>query len=132
MNDINFITRVIKTSIIVTFIVALFTASYYNISFALGLVVGSFWNITNFWFIKGLVTGYVSNKQLQASKLVILVVVKFPLLYAIGYWIVRSGKFTSESLLCGFSLLFAVLILKAFGILIISKNNQSSERNEHK
>jgi hypothetical protein len=126
MIDHDFIRRVIKTTIIVTIFVALFTTSYYNIHFAFGLVIGSMWNIINFWLIRLVVVGGLSKTPIRKSKLLILILVKFPLLYGLGYLIVRFGKFTAGSLLCGFSLLFIVLLLKTLGILILTKNKESS------
>ncbi len=132
--DHNFITRVIKTTAVVTILIALFVASYYNISFAFGLVIGSILNIINFWFIKALVTTWLSTKPAQLVKVALLVFVKFPLLYGVGFLILKSGIISAVSFLCGFSLLFLVLILKTLGILMLSKknNSESIESSESK
>lgn len=123
--DHNFLIRVIKTTAFVTLVVALFSFSYYNIYFALGLVVGSIFNIINFWFIKALVTSWVTTKPASSVKVAVLVLVKFPLLYGAGFVILKSGIITAESFLCGFSLLFVVLILKVLGIILMAKNTKS-------
>ena len=130
--DLDFITRILKTTFFLTILVALFAASYYNIQFAEGLVAGSFWNLINFWLIQKLIIGLLSNKPRETGKLVGLVLIKFPLLYGVGLWILLTGKFTAGSLLCGFSLLFVVLILKTLGILILSKNSKTSNSPENK
>ena len=126
MMDLDFIKRVIKTTLIFTFFIALFPISYYNIHFTFGLVIGSVWNIINFWLIRLVVVGGLSKTPIKKSKLLLLMLVKFPLLYGLGYLIVRFGKLTAGSLLCGFSLLFVVLILKTLGILIIAKDKESN------
>jgi hypothetical protein len=45
---------------------------------------------------------------------------KFPLLYLVGYLLLKSSLFPVLSLVVGFTLIFAVIVLKALGRLLLS------------
>lgn len=79
--------------------------------FTLGLVGGSFWNIANFLLLIGLskaIVGVLQNKVKIAS----LVLVKFGVLYAVGYFMARVARFSLCAMSLGFSILFAVIFLR--------------------
>jgi hypothetical protein len=115
--DPGWINRVLKTTVAVTLLVALFIANYYNYIFAVGFIVGSAWNMANLWLIKVLVCHFLTaGPPKPKRKFLLLAGVKFPLLYGIGGLILVYGKLPPASLLAGFTLLFLVIGLKAAGL----------------
>ncbi len=125
--DSGWIDRVLKTSAVVTLLVALFLAHYYNYIFAVGFIIGSAWNMANLWLIKLLVSNLLTTgTTLSKGKLLLLAGVKFPVLYVGGYLILVYGKFPPVSLMAGFTLLFLVILLKASGLVWLS--NQGTRK----
>lgn len=117
---IEFIYRIIRTSLIVSALSFFFVGAYYSFPFGLGLFLGTVWGCLNLFFITQLVTEAFSLKKPNKSKLILILLVKFPLLYFIGYILLWLKYFPVESLLVGFTLIFAVTFLKAVGQLILS------------
>jgi len=83
--------------------------------FAWGLLVGCLWGVANFIALTAVLTTFVTPGEVNRRRALILAAVKFPVIYGIGYLILRSEWFEPVSLLVGFSLLFMVTLLKALG-----------------
>lgn len=64
-----------------------------------GLLVAVVWSIANFLFLVTLLKIAVLRKS--RAKLIMLLLVKFPLLYALGFLILTSKVFPVASLLAG-------------------------------
>ena len=114
--DQKFLTRCLKTTFWVTVVVALFSAYHYNILFGLGLLVGSVWNIGNFWLIIRLGTALLVNESNDRKRVVYLLALKFPGWYGIGYLLLRYTYLPVIGIFIGFSILFAVILLKVLGL----------------
>ncbi len=114
--DRDFLKRSIRASIIITVIVAPFTLLYFGIQAGWGFVAGSAWNIINVFLLSQVVTNLItphhSNKKLGAAAGVL----KFPVLYGVGFVIIRYTNPSLYGIIAGFSLILAVFILKATGI----------------
>ena len=123
--DVQFIDRCLKTTFIVAIITGLFVANYYQPMFAAGLLLGAGWNIVNLWFIKELVLQTLTRDKVNKPKLILLGLVKFPLLYLLGFMLLTLKNIPVLSLLSGFLLLFTVIILKVIGLLILAKNRKN-------
>jgi hypothetical protein len=115
---IEFIYRIMRTSLIVAVISFLFISVYYNFPFGLGLFLGTTWGCLNLFFITQLIIEAVSLKKPSKGKIILILLVKFPLLYFAGYILLWLKYFPAESLIIGFTLIFAVTFLKAIGRLI--------------
>lgn len=116
---LEFITRIIKTTAIVSLVVSLCISYYFDWKFGLGFFVGTAWSLINLFFIRGMIKEVVSPNEARKSITAVLALLKFPLLYVAGYFIVVSEFFSVYALLAGFSLLFAVIVLKVAGRLIL-------------
>jgi len=116
---IEFIYRIIRTSLIVSALSFLFAGVYYNFPFGLGIFLGTAWGCLNLFFITQLITQAFGLKKPHKSKLFLILLVKFPLLYFAGYILLWLKYFPVESLLTGFTLIFAVTFLKALGRAIL-------------
>lgn len=112
---LEFITRIIRTTAILALLAAMAIAVYYDWEFAVGLLIGSAWGLANLYMFKLLVTEAISPEKTRTNLIVILMLIKFPLLYVGGYLLIDWGYFSIYSLLAGFSLMFLVTILKVAG-----------------
>jgi hypothetical protein len=117
---LEFITRVVKTSLVVSLIQLPFISLYFDYRFSLGIVLGCLWGVTNLHFMRSLVVCYTDLSGRNKRRLLLLLVVKVPLLYFGGYLLLRSGLFPILSLVTGFTLIFAVILLKALGRWLLS------------
>jgi hypothetical protein len=117
---LEFITRVIKTSAIVSLIQLPFVAVYFDYRYGLGILLGCLWGVVNLHFLRSVVVCYTNLSQRSKRQLLLLLLLKFPLLYLVGYLLLKSSLFPVLSLVVGFTLIFAVIVLKALGRLLLS------------
>ena len=132
---IEFIHRVIKTSLVLAVLILLFVTVYYDFKFGAGILAGSIWGCLNLYFLTQLITEIFSpGKEAKKRKVVLIAVVKFPLLYAAGYLLLKTSYFPPLSLICGFTLIFLVIFLKALGRWLLSlekdKNTKTVSRGK--
>ncbi len=116
--SLEFLKRIWKTTLVVGLVVFAFTAVYFEMQFAWGLLVGCLWGVANFVALIAVLTSFVTPRgarEVNRRRALILAAIKFPVIYGIGYLILRSEWFEPVSLLVGFSLLFMVTLLKALG-----------------
>ncbi len=112
---LEFITRLIKTTAVLALVVALYLVMYYSGMIAVGFLIGVAWSLINLFFIRGLVIQLINPDKPRKDIAVVLGMVKFPILYVVGYFIVASDYFSVYALLSGFSLIFPVALLKVLG-----------------
>jgi hypothetical protein len=124
---IEFIYRIIRTSLIVAVLSFLFISVYYSFPFGLGLFLGTVWGCLNLFFITQLIIEAVSLKKPNKGKVILILLVKFPLLYFAGYILLWLRYFSAESLIIGFTLIFAVTFLKALGRLLFPTITKGKE-----
>ena len=125
---IEFIHRAIKTSLILAFLIFLFVTLYYRFAYASGILAGCGWGCLNLFFLTNLITETTNLEEINKKRVLILVLLKFPLLYVTGYFLLRINYFPVTSLLVGFTLIFAVVLLKALGRMIISSTPKGGEK----
>lgn len=113
--SLEFLKRIWKTTLVVGVIVFAFTAVYFDMKFAWGLLVGCVWGVANFVVLAAVLTAFVTPGEVNRNRALILAAIKFPVIYGVGYLILRSDWFEPTALLVGFSLLFMVTLLKALG-----------------
>jgi len=127
---IEFIHRVIKTSLVLAVLILLFVTVYYDFKFGAGILAGSVWGCLNLYFLTQLITEVFSpGKEVKKRKVVLIAVVKFPFLYLAGYLLLKINYFPPLSLICGFTLIFLVIFLKAMGRWILSMNKDKDARS---
>lgn len=112
---LEFIGRVIKTSLVVAAFILIFGAVYYDWNYSLGIAIGLVFNCVNLWFVKGLIEQTVTLRERKPLPILVLSAIKFPVLYLIGYLILKVDIVPVTSLLVGFTLLFAIVVLKVIG-----------------
>src|SRR3989304_5435765 len=106
--DNDFIKRSIRASVIVTMILAPFTFYYLGIQTGWGFVAGAAWNIINVYLLSqvvvNLITPHPSNKKLVA----VAGILKFPVLYGIGFVILSYTNPSVYGIMAGFSLILSI------------------------
>ena len=126
---VEFIHRVIKTSLVLAALGFLFVTVYYRFEFGAGILAGTVWGCLNLLFLTHLITEVFSpGKEVRKGTVIAIALVKFPLLYAAGYLLLRINYFPAISLLSGFTLLFVVMFLKALGRWVLSLDSNEKKK----
>lgn len=98
-----------------------------------GVAVGAAWGAANVWALSVLLLGYVrwKGKGGTAWPLLLAGFVKFPLLYALGFALLRSGLLPTAGLLAGFSLVFVIFGIETAGLArgrVVARNETGKDR----
>ncbi len=112
---LGLIKRTYRTALIVAILVFLYSWGYYSFPSAVGILTGTLWGCLNLFFITSLVTSFVKTGEKDYTKIWILLLVKFPVLYGLGFLALKINYFEPLSFLIGFSLVLAVIVLKILG-----------------
>lgn len=102
---------------------------YVNDAWALGFLLGAVWSMANLFLTKGLVERAITPHTVSVKSIVLYAVLKFPLLYAGGYFILSSGTWGVWALMTGFALPFVVIVLKAGGRLLLGIEGSGTGRS---
>lgn len=97
----------INISVILVFGLAFIFALKGNLSFSAGILVGASWLMANFLLTINLLEIAVLKRA--SKKLLLFLLVKFPVLYLLGFLIIARKLFPVASLLTGMSLIILVL-----------------------
>ena len=130
--DLDFVDRTLKTSGVVLLIALVFGMYYFGINPALAFFFGGVWGMVNLILIKRLVTFAVRPEGVDVPAVVILALVKFPLLYASGFFLLKIEQFETLHLVYGFSSVLAVMVLKAAGRLMLGLDAENGNGPVHK
>ena len=119
---LEFIGRVIKTSLVVGAMIVVFGSFYFDWNYSLGIFIGLLFSCGNLWLTMGVVRHAVTVEEEKLKPIIIFTVIKFPVLYFIGYMILRFDIAPVSSFLVGFTLLFGIILLKVLGRLLMSSD----------
>lgn len=98
--------------------------------FGIAVLAGSAWSLASFWLLKELVRLIQPNGRSSSPlRSLLLLGVKGPLLYMAGYGLLVSGL-PAFGLLIGFSVLFAVVTLKALGLTLTQSLGPKGARTD--
>jgi hypothetical protein len=117
---LEFIDRAIRTTGVVLLIFFPFGLYYMGFYPSLAVFSGGIWGILNFMLITGLVKAAIRFEGAHTPRVIVLALVKFPLLYVSGYFLLKISYFQPLHLLIGFSSILAIVVLKAVGRLLVS------------
>jgi hypothetical protein len=119
----NFTSRLIKVTFLMASAIALWMFYLIDLQTGLGILIGASWGSLNVHFLKMLLEEYLKLSAKSSLKISFYLGVKFPLLYFLGYKLLKINLFSVFSLLIGFSLLFIAIFM--LGIVnIISENRK--------
>ena len=100
------IIRSVKLSAILIVAASTSLTLFHRTPWAIGLLVGASWSIANLLSLVGILR--IATLQKPNKKLALILVLKFPVLYIIGFFILVSRLFPVSSLLTG---LFSVVLI---------------------
>ncbi len=82
---------------------------FFDFRKGIAFFVGALWGVVSLYFLKHLLQSLVYH---QRAKSLFLVTIKWPLLYVLGYWLLRTTFFSTLYLLLGSSMIFGVLLIQ--------------------
>ncbi len=115
MMDLDFLSRVRKTTIIIGVPLAIVISFYWGLSVGGGWVAGIVWSLVNLHFIGSLVKKVITAGDRNVPGIVITMFIKFPVLYAAGFLMLWNGYLSVPGLVAGFTWPFFVLFMKGLG-----------------
>jgi len=121
---LDFIARTLRTSSILLLIFLPFGFYYLGVFPTLAVFSGGVWGLINLIFLSQLVRTVIRPGKIDVKRAVGLGVIKFPLLYLAGYFLVSVDRFDPLLLLAGFSVFPAVMLLKSLGRVILGMDNE--------
>jgi hypothetical protein len=99
----------------VGFVLSCAIAVYWDVAAGAGWFLGLSWSLVNLHLIGLIVEAMLSKGPIRRLRTVAVLVLKVPVLYAIGFVLLSTGWFSVASLLAGFIWPLAVILLKALG-----------------
>ncbi|MCD6161131.1 MAG: hypothetical protein J7K40_01810 [candidate division Zixibacteria bacterium] len=111
--NLELINRIIKTSVILSAFLFPFLSVYVSTAFAVAYFLGCLWACLNLFSIKFLIVQIITPNPRSKLFIVLFILLKFPLIYFLGYLLVVWSYTPIYGLLIGFSSLLAVTVLKA-------------------
>jgi len=129
---LEFIDRTLRTSGIVLLVFLPFGLYYLGVFPALAVFSGGVWGMLNLILISALVRATFRPEGVQTQRAIGLSLLKFPLLYVSGYFLLKVSQFEPLHLLIGFSSLLGIMVLKTLGRLMIHADDEVQNGKEVK
>jgi Na+/H+-translocating membrane pyrophosphatase len=120
MNDS--IKQVVKIEVVIAMLAVLVFVILHKFSSAAGFLIGALWSASNALLTVKLIEIAVLKKAKE--KLLLLLLIKFPVLYLLGFLILVYKVFPVLSLLLG-----AISIFLALGVLSLCRKSKLCSRN---
>ena len=115
----DFLDRVRRTSIAAGLVVSLVVWFYKGPWPALGFISGCAWSLVNIQVLRLLVLQITNDPEKHKLRIAAVLALKVPVLYVIGYVLLKTGRLPAAGLLAGFAWPLAVIVLKAAGRLLL-------------
>ncbi len=122
--DLQFVDRVIKSTLILAAILFPFFALYISMNFALAIFLGAFWGCLNLLALRIIVVSLLTPHKKNYILGLIILFVKLPVLYGIGYLLISWNYLPIGGLVWGFSGILIVMVLKALGRMYLGMDNK--------
>ena len=126
---ITFIDKIIKTTLVVALLTFAVVSLYFGLPHGLAILAGAVWGSVNLYFIKQLVKNWLIPGRRDFLKILVILGLKFPILYLAGFGLLMTTYLPELDLLIGFTLIMAVIFLKGLGRLLMesARSNQESK-----
>jgi hypothetical protein len=115
MMDLDILKRVRKTSLVIGVPLGVVISTYWGISVGGAWIAGIAWSLVNLYFIGSLVQKVITTADRSTPAIVAIVFIKFPVLYAAGFFLLWNGYLSVAGLVAGFTWPFFVLMMKGLG-----------------
>lgn len=125
----DFMQRTLRTTGLLLLLQFPFTMYYLGTWAAMPILFGGVWGMINILFISRVIRAAVRPGEINKVKVTILLLVKFPLLYTAGYFLLSIEQLKPVLLVAGFSSLFVVALLKALGPILMRATNPKQENH---
>ena len=125
--EANFIQRTLRTTGVLLIIVFLFGIYYFGFYTALAVLSAGIWSMINLIFLSILIRNAMRPDEIDKTAVIITAIIKFPLLYAAGYFLLTVEVFSPVPLVIGFTLVFVVIFLKALARVIFKLDYKGEE-----
>ncbi len=122
--DLNFLDRTLKTTGILLLIFLPFGLYYFGSYPTLAVFSGGIWGMLNFIFLSALIRSTITPEGADKFKAISLLLIKFPLLYLSGYFLLKIQIFEPMHLMIGFTSLFGIMLLKVLGRLFLALDDK--------
>ena len=120
--SLDFVDRIIKTSLLLAVILFPFLALYLRVAFGVAFVLGCAWGCLNLFALRILVIQIITPKDKNILLIMALIFLKFPLIYFLGYLLVVWAYPPIFGLVWGFSSILMVTLLKVLSRHIMQLN----------
>lgn len=120
-----FIDRSLKTFGVVLVIFLPFGLYYFGLYPTLAVFSGGVWSLLNLMLLARLVKVSLRPEGADRGKTLAVALFKFPVLYVAGYFLLKIPQFDPILLAVGFTSLFAIIVLKALGRMVVPDDDRS-------
>lgn len=125
--ELDLVERTIKTTGVVLLVCLPFGLYYLGVYPTLAVFSGGVWGIVNFIFLSAVIRSAIRPEGADGRRLVLFALIKFPLLYLSGYFLLKVPMFNPLHLLIGFSITLAVMVLKVAGRLLLGLDSEEQK-----
>ena len=115
MTDLDLLRRVRKATLVTGVPLAIVIAFHWGLFSGAAWAAGIAWSLVNMLFTTHLVKQVVTTGERPVLSIVATVLVKFPVLYAVGFLLLWNGRLPVAGLMAGFTWPFFVLSMKGLG-----------------
>ena len=121
-----FIKRVTVFSAALSAVAFLFLSVYYRFPFALAFLLGGLWSSLNLLALTFMVQQLLRPTPIDWPVAFASIFIKLPLLYGAGFLLVLWDYLPKLGLVAGFSIVFAVILLKGLGRMILKLDEKET------
>ncbi len=125
--EADFIQRTLRTTGILLLIAFLIGIYYFGFFPSLALLSAGIWSMINLMFLSALIRKVMRPENIDKMTVAVIALIKFPLLYVAGYFLLKVEFFEPLPLIIGFSSVILVMMLKAFSRAILKLDYNGEE-----
>ncbi len=106
---------------------SLFCLVYVGLWPALAFLTAGVWGLINIHFLAATVRSVITSGEIDKLHVAGLALIKFPLLYTAGYFMLSFERFDVVYLLAGMSVFFVVIVLKTVARAFLKLDDSASK-----
>jgi F-type H+-transporting ATPase subunit a len=115
---LEFLARTIRATALTALVAALAASAVWDRATGAAVLLGAAWSLANLKLLETAVRAFGPRGQVEPLRAVLALLLKGPVLYGAGWWLLAAG-WSPSALLAGFSLPFAVLPLQSLGAQLV-------------